>query len=98
MKILAAAVLLTALSYGQAPAPAPNSAPEPVKITPGTPAVKSPAEAPPQAITPPPPVSPDTVVAEVNGKKYTASEIDKLIASLPAQYQKVVRAQPQMLG
>jgi peptidyl-prolyl cis-trans isomerase C len=68
-----------------------------VKVTPGTPAVKAPAEiAPPSA--PAPAVSPDTVVAEVNGKKYTASELDKIIAMLPAQYQQVARSQPQMLG
>jgi peptidyl-prolyl cis-trans isomerase C len=92
MKILAIPFLFSALLYGQAQ--------EPVKVTPGTPAVKGPADAaaPGAAATPPPPVSPDTVVAEVNGKKYTAGELDKLITMLPAQYQQAARSQPQMLS
>jgi peptidyl-prolyl cis-trans isomerase C len=61
---------------------------EPVKITPGT----------PTAATPAPPVSPDTVVVEVAGKKYTAREVDKLIAALPPQYQQIARSQTQMLS
>lgn len=93
MKIFTIPLLLSALLYGQAAAPGQN----PVSVTPGTPAVKSPSE-----ITPPsppaPPVSPDTVVAEVNGKKYTAAELDKVLAMLPPQYQQVARSQPQMLG
>jgi len=93
MKILAIPFLLSALLYGQGA----GQTQEPVKIVPGTPAVKGPAEtAPiPGATPPPPPVSPDTVVAEVNGKKYTADEVDKLMALLPAQYQQAARTQPQ---
>lgn len=71
MKILAIPFLFSALLYSQAQPP--------VKVTPGAPAVQAPAQA-----TPPPPVSPDTVVAEVNGKKYTAGDLDKLITMLPA--------------
>jgi peptidyl-prolyl cis-trans isomerase C len=90
MKTLATALLLSALLYSQ----------EPVKVTPGTPAVKAPAEAaaPPAAATPAPPVTPDTVILEVNGTKYTAGELDKLIAGLPAQYQQAARSQPKLLS
>lgn len=69
--------------------------PPPVQVAPGTPAVGSPA---PSASAPSAPVSPDTPVVEVNGKKYTAAEIDKIMASLPPQVQQAVRAQPQSLG
>jgi peptidyl-prolyl cis-trans isomerase C len=57
-----------------------------------------PLQAPGVATAPPPAVSSDAVVAEVNGKKYTAAEMDKVIAMLPAQYQAAARAQPQMLS
>jgi peptidyl-prolyl cis-trans isomerase C len=83
MKILAIPFLASALLYGQTP----GQAQAPVTINPGTPTVA----------TPPPAVSPDTVVAEVNGKKYTAADLDKLITMLPAQYQPMARSQPQML-
>jgi peptidyl-prolyl cis-trans isomerase C len=93
MKILTLPLLLSAVLYGQAQAPVP------VQVAPGAPAVQAPGQAAPQAApTPPPPVSPDAVVAEVNGKKYTAAELDKLIGMLPAQYQQTARSQPQMLG
>jgi peptidyl-prolyl cis-trans isomerase C len=90
MKLLSIALLLTALLPGQAP--------EPIKVTPGTPSVKAPAE-PGQAVpvTPPPPVSPDTVVAEVDGKKITAAEMDKILNGLAAADQQTVRARPQLL-
>ncbi len=89
MKMLAISLLACALLYGQAPPP--------VRVTPGAPAVKAPGEA-ASAATPAPALPPDTVVAEVNGKKYTAADLDKLIAMLPAQYQQVARSQPQMLS
>ncbi len=85
MKILAIPFLLSALLYGQAQ--------QPVKVTPGNPAVQAPAQA-----TPPPPLAPDTVVAEVNGKKYTAGDLDKLITMLPPQYQAAARSRPDLLG
>jgi peptidyl-prolyl cis-trans isomerase C len=84
MKILTIPFLFSAMLYGQA---AGQSQPA-VNATPGAPAVQAPAI----------PVSPDTVVVEVNGTKYTAAEVDKLIAILPQQYQPMARAQPQMLG
>ena len=68
-------------------------------VTPGTPAVKGPAAAPQVApVTPPPPVSPDTVVAEVDGKKITAAEMDKIIAGFPPNNQLALRSNPQFLG
>jgi peptidyl-prolyl cis-trans isomerase C len=82
MKTLTILFLLSAVLYGQAQ--------EPVKVTPGNPVAQAPA--------PPPPVSPDTVVAEVNGKKYTAADIDRMIAILPAQYQQAAHSQTQILS
>jgi peptidyl-prolyl cis-trans isomerase C len=82
MKILTIPFLLSAVLYGQAQ--------EPVTVTPGKPSAQAP--------TPPPPVSPDTVVAEVNGKKYTAADIDRMISILPAQYQQAAHSQTQILS
>jgi peptidyl-prolyl cis-trans isomerase C len=92
MKILTFLFLLSAVLYGQAQ--------EPVKVMPGNPAVQSPGATatPAQAATPPPPVAPDTVVAEVNGKKYTAADIDRMIAILPPQYQQAAHSQTQILS
>jgi parvulin-like peptidyl-prolyl isomerase len=89
MKILSIALLVAAVLRSQAQ--------EPVKVAPGVPAVKAPAEAPPAA-TPPPPVAPDTVVVEVDGKKITAAELDKLIAGFPPNNQQALRARPQLLS
>jgi peptidyl-prolyl cis-trans isomerase C len=89
MKILAIifAFLLSGLLYGQAQAP--------VSVAPGSPVIQAPAGIP---AAPQTTISPDTVVAEVNGKKYTAAEMDQVLDMLPAQYQTVARAQPQMLS
>jgi len=62
-------------------------------VTPGTPAPPV-VSAPPQAVPPSAPISPDTVVAEVAGKKYTAAEVDQIFALLPPQYQQSVHLQP----
>jgi peptidyl-prolyl cis-trans isomerase C len=94
MKILAIPFLSSALLYGQA-ATQPQ---EPVKVTPGAPAVQAPGQPAATPATPPAPVSPDTVVAEVNGRKYTAAELDKLITMLPGQYQQMAKSQPQILS
>jgi hypothetical protein len=72
---------------------------EPAKVTPGTPAVKGPAEvvqAP--AASPPAPVAPDAVVIEVAGKKYTAAEVDQIIATLPPNNQAALHTQPGFLS
>lgn len=45
--------------------------------------------------TPPAPIDPKTVVAEVDGKKYTAAEVDRLMALFP-QMQMSVRKDPKM--
>jgi peptidyl-prolyl cis-trans isomerase C len=91
MKCLLLSVLFSAFVYCQTP-PAP-------KITPGTPAPPQP-QAPdaPAPATAAPPVAPDTVVLESNGKKYTAADVDKMIASLPPQIQQNARMQPQIFG
>jgi len=89
MKIFAIASLFSALLYAQAPGQNP-----PVNVAPGAPAVKAPAV----PATTPAPITPETVVLEVNGQKYTAAQVDKLIAMLPAQYQGMARAQPQLLS
>jgi peptidyl-prolyl cis-trans isomerase C len=92
MKLFTISFLLSTVLYGQAQ--------DPVRVTPGAPAVQAPGTAVPpgQGATPPPPVPPDTVVAEVNGKKYTAAEVDKMISILPAQYQVAAHSQTQILG
>ncbi len=83
MKSLAIAAVFPILLCSQAP----------VQVAPGTPAVQAPAPAPPST-----PITPDTVVATVDGKKLTAAEVDKLVANLPSQFQQNARTQPQMLG
>lgn len=88
MKILAIFPLLSVLLFGQAQPP--------VQVAPGPPAVKAPGEV--AAAAPAAPLTPETVVAEVNGTKYTAAEIEKIISMLPTQYQATARSQPQMLG
>jgi parvulin-like peptidyl-prolyl isomerase len=92
MKFLAIPLMASTWLYGQAQ--------EPVRVTPGTPAVKAPAQAEPPAPTASPaaPIAPDTVVVEVSGKKFTAAEVDQLIGALPMQLQQIVRTQPQQLG
>ncbi len=79
MKTFVVPVLFSALAFGQAPVPP--------QVVPGTPAPAAPA---PQAPTAPP-IAPDTVVLEANGRKYTAAEIDKIIAALPPQIQQNAR-------
>lgn len=80
-------LFLSAIVYAQVQAP--------VTVNPGAPSVGSPAAATP---APPAAITPDTIVAEVNGKKYTAADLDKLIEMLPQQYQQVARTRPQMLS
>src|SRR5689334_3872927 len=67
----------------------------PPKVTPGTPA--APASQAPPPLAPAAPIAPDSVVAEINGKKYTAAELDKLIETLPQQYRQAARVQTQSL-
>lgn len=43
------------------------------------------------------PASPETVVAKVGGKEYTAAEVDKMLQELPAQLQVAVSRNPQLL-
>lgn len=95
MKISALASLFAfcALSYGQGQPP--------VTVAPGAPAVQAPGGSPfaaSPAAPQPEAVSPDTVVAEVAGKKYTKADMDKIIAMLPEQYQRMALLQPQLLS
>jgi parvulin-like peptidyl-prolyl isomerase len=90
MKIVAISFLFSALLFGQAQPP--------VQVAPGSPAVTAPNSPAGTSAKPTPPVTPDTVVAEVDGKKYTAAEIDKLITMLPPQYQTAARSQPDMIS
>lgn len=85
MKAFACTLLFSAWLCGQTP--------QPPKVTPGTLAPPAPGQAP--VATPPAEVPPDTVVAEVDGKKITAKEADEILASLPPQYQQAARLQPQ---
>ena len=87
MKFVVLAVLSVATLCAQQPAPT-------VQVAPGAPAVGAPQAA---ASTPAAEIKPDTVVMEANGKKYTAAEVDHLIALLPPQYQAQARVQPQIL-
>lgn len=68
------------------PASAPPAAPGVVGGVPGgIPAATTPAK-PPEIITP------DTVVGEVDGKKYTAGEVDAILKIFPPQMQRQVRS------
>ena len=67
---------------------APERVPVPVTVTPSAPQ-QSPA-----ALTAKP-VTPNTVVAKVGGKDYTAADLDKLLADLPPQVQSAIARQPQ---
>ena len=86
MKSVVLSVLFLAPLCAQQP-------PATVQATPGTPAVG----APPAPAPAPVEIKPDTIVMEANGRKYTAAEVDHMIAMLPPQYQAQARAQPQML-
>ena len=68
----------------QNPTPAPVVAPHP-GLPPGTAA---------QAAPPAKPVSPDTVVARVNGKPMTAGDVDKLLGDMTVQVQRAIAQSP----
>jgi peptidyl-prolyl cis-trans isomerase C len=87
MKYFATCLLFSAFLCGQTP-----TTPPPSPVAPGTPA--PPAQAALPQAAPAAPITPDTVVAEVGDKKYTASDVDKLFASLPQQLQAQARMQP----
>ena len=72
MKALVTATLFSGLLCAQPP--------QPVQVTPGTPAVKAPPQATPATPPAPAAIAPTTIVMEANGKKYTAAEVDHLIA------------------
>ncbi len=84
MKYLATSILFSVLLCGQTPPPA---------VAPGTPA--PPVQAPPPEAAPAPPITPDTVVAEVGDKKFTAADVDHIFGGLPPQIQQQARMQPE---
>jgi hypothetical protein len=69
-------LVLAGAAFSQTPSPA---LPTPPGATTASPAAT-------------PSVPPETVVAEVNGKKYTAAEVDKLVTTLPPQLQTAAHA------
>jgi peptidyl-prolyl cis-trans isomerase C len=89
MKLFVTLALSAALVCGQPP--------QPPKIAPGTPAQIAPAPQPAPAV-PAPPVAPDSIVLEANGKKYTAAEVDKLIEALPPQYHQAAKSDPKVMS
>ena len=91
MKSVALATLFSGLLCAQQPSPT-------VQPQAGVPAVGAPQGGTPQSAPAASEVKPDTVVMEANGRKYTAAEVDKLIALLPPQYQQQARLRPQMLS
>ena len=91
MKSFVLPLLFCAIAHGQTP-PVPQANPTTSAPTPASQAPNSPAPAASASL------APDTVVLEVDGKKMTVAEVDKLIAGLPPQIQQSARMQPQMLG
>jgi peptidyl-prolyl cis-trans isomerase C len=83
MKYLATTLLFSVVLCGQTPSPS---------VAPGTPAPT--VQAAPPETPPPAPITPDTVVAEVGGKKLTAAEADQFFSALPPQYQQNARMNP----
>ena len=97
MKVFSLSLALTAGLFAQ------NATP--TQTQPGTPATSGGASSPGKPMTPatslgtpPAPVTPDTVVAKVGDKTYTAAEMDKLLSDLPANLQAMIARQPQMLS
>jgi parvulin-like peptidyl-prolyl isomerase len=85
MKSFVLPILFCALAFDQTP-PAP-------KATPGTPVPQ--VQVPEAAAAAP--IALDKVVLEVNGQRYTAAEIEKIIATLPPQVQQNAHMQPAVL-
>src|SRR5579863_10034868 len=79
MKLWVVITVFSAVICGQTQAPPPAA----------------PSVPPPAFVPASQPIAPDTVVAEVDGKKLTAADIDKLLADYPLQVQTAIRANPQ---
>lgn len=94
MKVFSLCVLLTAGLFAQSTPPAATAPPT---MAPATQSAAAPTPA-TSLGTPPAPVKPDTVVAKVGDKSYTAAEMDKLLDELPANIQAMVARQPQLLN
>jgi len=73
----------------------PSAAPVSPQIPPGPPLIGQPRIGLPQQAKPAgPPVTPDTVVATIDGKPWTAAQMDELLSELPAKTQGIVQQQP----
>jgi hypothetical protein len=73
----------------------PPAAPVSPQIPPGPPVIGRPTIGMPQQARPAgPPVSPDTVVATIDGKPWTAAQMDELLSELPVKTQGIVQQQP----
>src|SRR5579884_3595963 len=92
MKVLPLSLVLGMAVLAQSPAATDRPAPgTPASAPPASPATK------PPTLGAAAPVSPDTVVAKVGGKDYTAAEMDKLLSELPPQFQVAIARQPQLI-
>jgi peptidyl-prolyl cis-trans isomerase C len=78
MRIAFLSLFLMAFACAQTPAPISPAAP---------PAIPNNASPPPAGL-----ITPETVVAEIEGKKYTAGQVDTLLKMFPPQMQMQVRA------
>ncbi|HZU25399.1 MAG TPA: peptidylprolyl isomerase [Bryobacteraceae bacterium] len=96
MKVLSLSFLMVTGLFAQATAPpATRPAPGTMQTSPGT---AAPGAEQKPTTGPTTPVSPDTVVAKVGGKDYTAAEIDKMLSDFPPQVQQAIARQPQLLS
>src|SRR5579884_4571047 len=96
MKVLSVSLIVGVGLFAQSPTSRP--APGTTAATPGTtaaPSSSAPTLGAPSA--PAAPVTPETVVAKVGGRDYTAAEMDKLLGELPPQFQQAIARQPQLV-
>jgi len=76
-------------------ATSPQNPPASPQMPPGPPLIGRPTIGLPQQAKPTgPPVSPDTVVATIDGKPWTAAQMDELLSQLPIRTQGIVQQQP----
>lgn len=99
MKPLILVTIFALSALAQAPANPPAAPPaNPPVVAPANPPATTPANPPtPPAATPKPaaPISPETVVATIDGKAWTKAEFDALVRNLPPDPQRNYRANKQ---
>jgi len=100
MKVFSLSLALTAGLFAQSAVPSAQTQPGTPASTGGASSAGAPGPATPATAlgTPPKPVTPDTVVAKVGDKSYTAAEMDKLLADLPPNLQMMIARKPEMLS